>query len=135
MTRVLCALLLAALAATTPAHAHKPSDSYLSLSAAGATIAGQWDIALRDLDVAVGLDADQDGAITWAEVKGRQAAISAYAFSRLTLRAGGGDCAIAPGRLLVDRHTDGAYAVLPFTASWLSDVTTVHGLALAVPNT
>ena len=39
------------------AAAHKPSDSYLTLSVgAKAGIAGQWDIALRDLDF---------GARTW----------------------------------------------------------------------
>src|SRR5712691_1106848 len=48
--------LLAALC-TAPAHAHKPSDSYLALSVEGDRIAGQWDIALRDLDFAIGLDA------------------------------------------------------------------------------
>ena len=29
----------------------------------------QWDIALRDLDYAFGLDANQDGAITWSELQ------------------------------------------------------------------
>jgi len=56
-------LLLALLAAAGNAKAHL-ADSYLriEIGAAGA-IGGQWDIALRDLDdVAVGLDADQDGA-------------------------------------------------------------------------
>ena len=48
--------------------AHKPSDSYLKLDIEGATIAGQWDIALRDLDYAIGLDSNQDNAITWGEV-------------------------------------------------------------------
>jgi hypothetical protein len=46
--------------------AHKPSDSYLTLYADGQSLKGQWDIALRDLEYAVGLDADGDGAITWA---------------------------------------------------------------------
>ena len=32
-----------------PAWAHKPSDSYLSLSVQNNHIEGQWDIALRDL--------------------------------------------------------------------------------------
>ena len=65
MMRMLIALLLLALAGT--AHAHKPSDSYLILNIDGASVQGQWDIALRDLDFAIGLDGNGDGAITWGE--------------------------------------------------------------------
>ncbi|MGH8573682.1 MAG: HupE/UreJ family protein, partial [Gammaproteobacteria bacterium] len=55
---------------STPAVAHKPSDSYLSFTVRDLVVSGQWDIALRDLDYAIGLDADGDGAITWGELKG-----------------------------------------------------------------
>jgi hypothetical protein len=51
-------LALALWAAASATWAHKPSDSYLTLQAQGAAISGQWDIALRDLDYALGLDAD-----------------------------------------------------------------------------
>lgn len=99
-----------------PQHAlaHKPSDSYLILQVDGENIAGQWDIALRDLEHAIGLDADGDGAITWGELKARHAAIAAYAFARLTLRADNRDCDIKVTDHLVDTHSDGAYAVLRF---------------------
>jgi hypothetical protein len=93
--------------------AHKPSDSYLSLEAQDNVVRGQWDIALRDLEFALGLDADGDGAITWGELRGKHSEIAAYAFARLAL----GGCAIQPGALLVERHTDGAYAALQFTAT------------------
>jgi hypothetical protein len=59
-------VLLATLVLNGTALAHKPSDSYLTLNVEGDTIDGQWDIALRDLDFAIGLDRNQDGAITWA---------------------------------------------------------------------
>ena len=108
MTRVLFILLLAC----GSAHAHKPSDSYLALSAAGKELRGQWDIALRDLEFAIGLDADGDGAITWGELRRKQAEVVAYALARLKVR----DCELKPGALLVDEHTDGAYAVLQFAA-------------------
>ncbi len=98
------------------AHAHKPSDSYLSIESHGGLVRGQWDIALRDLEHAIGLDADGDGAITWAELKRKQAEIQSYAFARLALRAGAQPCPVQPGELLFDEHSDGGYAVLAFSA-------------------
>ncbi|HWA37181.1 MAG TPA: HupE/UreJ family protein [Burkholderiales bacterium] len=98
------------------AHAHKPSDSYLTLEPQAAVTRGQWDVALRDLEYAIGLDANGDGAITWGELRAKRAAIEAYAYSRLSLRANGEACAIEPGDLLFDEHSDGGYAVLRFSA-------------------
>lgn len=96
--------------------AHKPSDSYLTLNSEGSAVSGQWDIALRDLDFAIGLDADGDGNITWGEVRARHADIAAYASARLALRLGDQVCALTVGVQQVDTHTDGAYTVLPLTA-------------------
>ena len=103
----------AALLAGGTAQAHKPSDSYLTVAVEGGQISGRWDIALRDLDFAIGLDADGDGHITWGEVRAQHAAIAAYAAARLQLQADGADCPIAIGAQLVDEHTDGAYTVMP----------------------
>ena len=109
-------LIFIALLYAASAHAHKPSDSYLHLQADGRTLQGQWDIALRDLEHAIGLDANGDGAITWGELRARHADIAAYALSRLKLRADGRTCALAPTGHLVDEHSDGAYSVLRFSA-------------------
>lgn len=59
------ALMLWIIMPTLPAFAHKLSDSYLTLSVETNRIDGRWDIALRDLDYAIGLDADDDGQLTW----------------------------------------------------------------------
>lgn len=107
------AFVVAALCCGT-ALAHKPSDSYLTLAVAEGSVDGQWDIALRDLDVALGLDTNQDGAITWGEVKAKHAQIAAYALARLTVATADGPCPPALREQLVDRHSDGAYAVLRF---------------------
>jgi hypothetical protein len=112
------ALLLLALLAP-PAAAHKPSDSYLSLAstADAGRYQGRWDIALRDLDEALALDADGNGEITWGEVRARHDEIARYALARLELRAGGRGCTLAPGApQQIVAHTDGAYTVLPFVA-------------------
>jgi hypothetical protein len=100
-----------------PVLAHKPSDSYLTLAVDGDHIAGQWDIALRDLDFALGLDANQDGDITWGEVKAKHADIAAYALSRLRLGPLSAPCPIRAVEQLVDNHSDGAYTVLRFDAT------------------
>ena len=96
-----------------PAQAHKPSDSYLSVNVQAQAVSGRWDIALRDLDVAVGLDADGDGRITWGEVRAQHAAIAAYALARLQVQADGAACTVSVGAQQVDEHTDGAYTVMP----------------------
>jgi HupE / UreJ protein len=100
------------------ASAHKPSDSYLMLSAhpGDSRVSGQWDIALRDLDLALDLDVNRDGAIDWRELRTRERDLFGYALARLDLTGDAEPCPIVPGELLVDDHSDGAYAVLRFSA-------------------
>src|SRR2546429_3543778 len=103
---LLCALLAA------PAFAHKPSDAYLTLDRDRVALSGQWDIALRDLDNALSLDANGDGEFTWGEVRAKHAEIAAYALDRLGIASGGSPCHLALTSHAIDSHTDGAYAVL-----------------------
>lgn len=110
-------ILVLLLVLALPASAHKPSDSYLTLDVQQARIEGRWDIALRDLDYAIGLDADGDGRLTWDEVRSRHSAIAAYALARLRLAMGEQACTLRAGEQLVDRHTDGSYTALYFTAA------------------
>ncbi|KAF0164156.1 MAG: hypothetical protein FD157_2521 [Rhodocyclaceae bacterium] len=100
-------LLLLAL----PVSAHKASDSYLVLDVKGNEVSGQWDIALRDIDFALGLDRDGNGEINWGELRARHADIAAWALRSLTLQRGG-TCTLRIVDHLVDSHTDGSYAVL-----------------------
>jgi len=94
---------------------HKPSDSYLRLTIDENTIQGQWDIALRDLDHAISLDGNDDGRITWGEVRARHDAIASYALSRLLLTEARSPCSNKVENHLVDHHSDGSYAVLQFS--------------------
>ncbi len=105
------ALLLILLLCQVGAWAHKASDSYLVVQANGATLTAQWDIALRDIDFALGLDRDGNAEITWGELRARQDDLSAWALSRLEI-ARGGACPLKVSSLQVDEHTDGGYAVL-----------------------
>jgi hypothetical protein len=121
--RLIAALLaLAALLTAGSAWAHKPSDSYLTLDVDGRQVAGQWDIALRDLDMAIGLDADGNGELTWNEVRARQDAIAAYALARLKLASAGAACPLQMTDMLLDDHSDGAYAVLRLKGMCAADV-------------
>ncbi|MDP2816733.1 MAG: HupE/UreJ family protein [Polaromonas sp.] len=103
-----------------PVWAHKASDSYLVLDVKSQQLTGQWDIALRDIDFAIGLDADGNGEITWGELRARHTDIAAWALSALTLDRGGA-CVLQVTRHQVDEHTDGAYAVLKLRGSCPSD--------------
>jgi hypothetical protein len=114
MKRLLLALLLCVAGA---AFAHKPSDAYLTLERHEAQISGQWDIALRDLENALSLDANGDGEITWGEVRARQSDIAAYALARLEIASGGEACPLTVTEHLIDQHSDGAYAVLKLAGS------------------
>ncbi len=121
-TLLLCLLALCA----TPASAHKPSDSYLNIKVEGKQLEGQWDIALRDLDFAIGLDTNGDAAITWGEVRAKHDEIAAYALARLELSSHGQPCPASITAHLIDEHTDGAYAVLRFRASCPQSIETLN---------
>ena len=109
-------VFLALFCAAEAVHAHKPSDSYLALSVDGAAVRGQWDIALRDLEFAIGLDGNGNGEISWGELRARHADIAAYALARLAVRGDGRNCKLSPTAHLVDEHSDGNYEVLRFDA-------------------
>lgn len=93
-------------------HAHKPSDSYLRITGGGELLTAEWDIALKDLEFLLGLDANQDGDITWGELKSQRDAVTAHALSRLRITADGIECKLQAKELMVTQHSDGSYAVL-----------------------
>jgi hypothetical protein len=103
---------LVALLTARPAFAHKPSDSYLTLTVRGTHVDVRWDIALRDLDYAMGLDQDGDGSVTWGELRAKKAEVAALALGHLTIRAADAVCPTTLNELKVAGHSDGAYAVL-----------------------
>ena len=121
----LAALLLGLALNSPPASAHKESDAYLTLHTDRAdlhALDGQWDIALRDLDFALGIDSNHDGQITWGEVQAHRRAIEDYALARLAVKGDGLTCAMQPTAQQIDDHTDGAYDVIEFRAVCDKDI-------------
>jgi hypothetical protein len=105
--------IVAVLLGAPAAWGHKPSDSYLTLRPHGAGLEGRWDIDVRDLDHALVLDGDGDGAVTWGEVRGREQVITAYALQSLALAAPSGPCTVLARPLETVAHSDGLYLSLP----------------------
>jgi len=109
---LLLGVVAACLAAAGPARAHSASSSYLTIVANDHQARVSWSIALRDLEEAVGLDANGDGDITWGEMQAKADQIDAYALSRLQIVTGGAQCVAGPVGHLVNLLGDGGYAVL-----------------------
>lgn len=131
MMRALFAAFLLLFATVHHAEAHSASSSYVHIDVQGEALDVRWSIALRDLDYAIGLDSDGNGAITWGELRHKREAVIAYAMARLTLRADSTVCTPGPVTLLADRLGDGGYAVLRFDAACShvpTDVTVRYGL-------
>ena len=110
----LVAATLAACAVPATVLAHKASDAYLDISARNDRVQVRWDIALRDLDAALDLDADRDGRLTWGEVRARHADTAAFALRALGLSTSAGECVHEATTQSLRRRVDGTYAVLAF---------------------
>jgi hypothetical protein len=108
------------------AQAHKASDAYLQLRFSPGQVIGRWDIALRDLDVALDIDRNGDGQLSWGEVREAWPRIEAYAMARLSVRA----CTLRSSGRSLERRSDGAYAVLDLAAECSPGADPVLGYAL-----
>lgn len=125
MRRALSALVATALASA--ALAHKSSDAYLSWQVQGARIEQRIDIALRDLDRELTLDANDDAQLTWGEVRTRWPDIARLASAGVQLQADGRACTVvAQGPAQLEEHTDGRHAVLQSTLQCAAPVATLQ---------
>jgi hypothetical protein len=96
------------------AQAHKASDAYVHLSGGGGNaVVLRVDVALRDLDVALDLDTNGDGQLTWGEVRAAWPAIETYVRGHLQLDG----CVLGVATRTLERRIDGVYAAL----QWQSD--------------
>jgi HupE / UreJ protein len=86
MRLFLCLFLLLA---PMSAMAHETTRSYLTVSRNQTTLTAELRVAFRDIEVAVWLDDNLDGQITWAETTARLPQIMAYVTAALQFEAGG----------------------------------------------
>lgn len=140
-----CAWGALGLAGMQPAQAHKPSDSYLMLTARDAgRVDVVWHIALRDLDGELSLDADDDGRLTWGEVRKRWDDMLRFVRPHLRLSHDGAVCTVGEGAAAspaLIEHTDGQYAVFAWVqqcplspgASWTGAMLDYRLFALSDP--
>jgi hypothetical protein len=103
---------MSATLAGPPALAHRASEAFLEIQVQSGITKVRWDIAIRDLDLLLDLDADGDGALQWSEVVHRKAAIADYASRRIALSAASGGCAGSPTVNSLARRDGSTYAVL-----------------------
>ena len=111
MTALLISFAFTLLAAS-PAQAHKSSDAYLFFDQQTERTTLRWDIALRDLDQALPLDADGNRELTWGEVRAAWPRIDALALASLAVPG----CAFEVTGHALEQRNDGAYAVLQMAA-------------------
>ena len=89
--------------------AHETTRSYVNLTRDGTAVSADFRVAFRDIEVAVWIDEDLDGAITWGEVQRRIDPVSAYVLAGFALQAGGA-CVLT--RDSVDTSESGGVAYL-----------------------
>src|SRR5579859_3808147 len=95
------------------AHAHIASNGFLNLDVDGARISGSIELAIRDGELAVGLDRNGDGKVTWGELKAAQTSLENYVRGHLKLRGDDGDCPLRFEAVEVNERVDGNYLWLP----------------------
>jgi hypothetical protein len=117
LVAITAAAVAASWLAAAPALAHKPSDAHLRLAVDGAEVTGRLDVAVRDLDAALRIDDDGDGAIAWRELSAAAPRITEYLARRLTVAGDGTDCPVHLGTPALVDLSDGAYWAVPVTAT------------------
>jgi HupE / UreJ protein len=110
-----CLALLCMLVLHT-AEAHIASNSFLNLTVEGRTLSGSIELAMRDGEMAVGLDSNGDGQLTWGELRAHQPELDAYLQARLSIGTATLPCKLVTDALQINERVDGNYLWVPFTA-------------------
>jgi len=110
------------------AYGHISSSGFLTVSVHGQDVEGSLELAVRDVERAVGIDANRDGKITWGELLNSEPTLTQYVGQHLGLSTDRGSmCPLTFKTLAVNARVDGKYAWLSFTAHC---TTTADNLAI-----
>jgi hypothetical protein len=117
MSRGARALLAAALLCfASGAQAHVASNGFLTLRVAGEQVQGVLELSVRDGELAVGLDRNRDGRVSWGEVRAGSETLRLYLLQHLRLSGPDGRCTLRLGALQINERLDGNYLWQPFAA-------------------
>lgn len=97
--------------------AHSLSDSYLSVGFEGQRFEGDWQVALRDIELAVGVDIDGNGDISWSEVQRKKAEINRWLQANLSIQSGASPCTIEFDNYMVNELGSGVFLYVPISGS------------------
>ncbi|HWW20101.1 MAG TPA: HupE/UreJ family protein [Steroidobacteraceae bacterium] len=114
MKRVLALLTLCSLASI--ASAHVASTGFLAVHASGQELTGSIELALRDAELAVGVDSNNDGRVTWGELRAAEPRLQQYIQAHLGFDTEKSHCALQFQPIQVNQRVDGNYAWVPFSA-------------------
>ncbi len=112
----LSAALRVALTFACSAQAHVASNGFVVVQVTGRDIAGSVEISIRDVELAVGVDADHDGKVTWGELRTAETQVARYIKEHLRFGAQNSACDLTFQPLQVNDRVDGSYTWLPYTA-------------------
>ena len=98
------------------AQAHIASNGFLVAEVSGEDIQGSIELAVRDVELAIGVDRNHDGNITWGELRASAPQLRQYVAERLQFAAQGRGCTLSFQALQVNDRVDGSYSWLPWTA-------------------
>lgn len=97
-------------------HAHIASNGFLAADVEDTRLHGSIELAVRDVEVAIGVDANHDGKITWGELRANASALRQYVAGHLRFAAPDGICPLELGHLQINNRVDGSYVWFPWNA-------------------
>jgi HupE / UreJ protein len=112
------AMFVALLALLNPglSSAHIASNGFLVATVKQHEVSGSMELAIRDVELAVGVDQNQDGKVIWEELKAAEPKLARYLQEHVILSAQGRPCELSFGQMRVNDRVDGIYAWLPVQA-------------------
>jgi hypothetical protein len=114
----LIALMLVAFLWQGKVWAHQLSTGYLILNKTTEDINGQLQLRWFDLDLALDLDADKNGELTWGEVNAQRDLILDYSAKNISVFDSQEQCKVTwVDQLQTERHLNEGYAVVDFVAT------------------